>query len=79
MFYFVIFILYYMEIFFIYIFSVNFVCDINWECNMDKLGCKVFVIKVINVYVLSLFIICKVLIYYDEFRNENKNSNLRCF
>lgn len=73
MFYFVIFILYYMEIFFIYIFSVNFVCDINWECNMDKLGCKVFVIKVINVYVLSLFIICMVLIYYIEFRNENKN------
>lgn len=40
---------------------------------MDKLGCKVFVIKVINVYVLSLFIICMVLIYYIEFRNENKN------
>lgn len=63
----------------IYIFSANFVCDINWERNRDKLGRKVSAIKAINVHVLSPLTIRKASIHHDEFRNENKNSHLRCF
>lgn len=57
----------------IYIFSANFVCDINWERNTDKLGRKVSAIKAINVHVLSPLTIRMVSIHHTEFRNENKN------